>query len=162
KGKDMQLPQQQAPTKFTPLAISLFFSLLFLLSQSHSIVVAQNESFAAQADIRKLEVGTPIVREMKGGEWHSYEITLAAGQYLNAVVEQKGVDVVVVVIAPNGKALTAVDSPNGTVGPEPVALVAKSAGVYRLIVKSLEKDAPVGKYEIRIKELRPATEKDRA
>ena len=54
-----------------------------------------------------------------------------------------------------------VDSPNDTQGPEPVIFITEAAGVYRLNVNSLEKDAPGGKYEVRVKELRGATEKDR-
>jgi CHAT domain-containing protein len=79
---------------------------------------------------------------------------------LNAVVEQRGIDVVVQVIAPDGKQLMEVDSPNGDQGPEPVMLITEAAGVYRFHVSSLEKNAPVGKYEISVKGLRAATVED--
>jgi CHAT domain-containing protein/Tfp pilus assembly protein PilF len=115
-----------------------------------------------QSEIRKLEVGKSIERELKGGESHSYEIALEAGKFLNAVVEQRGIDVVVQVLAPDGKQLMEVDSPNGDQGPEPVPLITEAAGVYRLNVNSPDNKAPIGRYEIRVKELRAATEGDRA
>src|SRR5205085_1849043 len=99
---------------------------------------------------------------MKGGESYVYQIQLAAGQYLGAVVEQRGIDVAVTVIAPDGKPLMEVDSPNGSLGPESIGVVAEAAGNYRIDVHSLEESTPRGRYEIRILELRPATARDRA
>jgi len=118
-------------------------------------------SAESQASTQALEPGKPIERELAGGQAHSYQITLQKDQYLYVVVEQKGVDVVVTLFGPNGKALIDVDSPNGTQGPEPVSFITEVGGTYRLQVKSLEKDAPVGLYEVDLKELRIATNKDR-
>src|SRR6185436_6477104 len=93
----------------------------------------------------KIEIGRPIERLLSGGETHSYQIALTADQYLHIVVNQRGIDVVVTMLDPDGRHLTEVDSPNGTQGPEPVRLVSESAGVYTLVVGSLEKAAPSGK-----------------
>ena len=65
-------------------------------------------------EFQALEVGKPIERELAGGQAHSYQLSLAAGQFLDAVVEQKGIDVVVTLFGPDGKKLIEVDSPNGT------------------------------------------------
>jgi CHAT domain-containing protein/Tfp pilus assembly protein PilF len=140
---------------------SLALALAFVDVRSQEAKPDAGKPVANATDIRKLEAGKPIEREMKGGEEHAYEIRLEAGQFLNAVVEQRGIDVVVLVIGPDGKPLLEVDSPNGTEGPEPVRLVADAAGMYRLQVKSFDKEAPVGKYEVRINQLRAATEQDR-
>jgi CHAT domain-containing protein/Tfp pilus assembly protein PilF len=113
-------------------------------------------------DVPKLEAGKPIEREMKGGESHNYEILLEAGQYLNVTVDQRGIDVVVKLIAPNGKQLTEVESPNGTQGPKQLEYICGVSGSYHLRVASLEKDAPVGRYLVKIVEVRAATENDRA
>ena len=115
-----------------------------------------------EAEPRTLKVGDPIERELAGGQQHAYQITLSAGQYLNLVIEQRGIDVVVVLIGPDGKQLLEVDSPNGEQGPEPLAWIAESTGVYRLEVRSLEKDAKIGRYEAKLLDLRPATANDRA
>src|SRR5262245_17705007 len=41
----------------------------------------------------QLELGKTVSRELAGGQAHSYRITLAAGEYLRVVVEQRGIDV---------------------------------------------------------------------
>jgi CHAT domain-containing protein len=139
------------------------WQLALVQTNAQSAQAAANPGNAATPSAaQKLEVGKPIERELKGGESHSYEITLAENQYLTAVVEQKGIDVAVQVMAPDGKQLMEVDSPNGTKGDEPVTFITEAAGVYRLNVKSPEKNVPVGKYEIRVKELRAATDNDHA
>ena len=132
-----------------------FLALLVLLLIGNSL--------AAQSDkeTQTLAVKTPIERELTAGQSHSYRILLYTGQYIHIVVEQRGVDVVVALFAPNGSKITEVDSPNGTQGPEFVSAIAETSGSYRLEVRSLEKNAPAGRYEVKIEELRTATEKDK-
>jgi CHAT domain-containing protein/Flp pilus assembly protein TadD len=120
-----------------------------------------NKAADEEKDVRSLEMGKPIEREIAGGQNHLYQIMLAAGQFLNIVVEQRGVDVVVTLLGPDGKKLIEVDSPNGTQGPEPVSWIVETAGKYRLEVRSLEKDAKPGRYEAKVVELRAATDRDR-
>ncbi len=103
----------------------------------------------------------PLERELKGGEAHEFPLTLAAGQYLQLVVEQRGIDVVVAISGPDGKKLAEVDSPNGTQGPEPVSLAPEASGSYQIEVRSLEKNAAAGHYEVRVQELRAATARDK-
>src|SRR5262245_3700325 len=120
-----------------------------------------NKAADDEKDVRLLETGKPIERELAGGQSHLYQITLAAGQYLSVVVDQRGVDVAVTLLGPDGIKLIEVDSPNGTEGPEPVSWIVETAGRYRLEVRSLEKDAKPGRYEAKIVELRAATDRDR-
>ncbi|HWS88042.1 MAG TPA: CHAT domain-containing tetratricopeptide repeat protein [Pyrinomonadaceae bacterium] len=103
----------------------------------------------------------PVERELKGGEAHSYGINLAAGQFLRALVEQKGVDVEVLVSGPDGRQLSAADSPNGLWGPEPLTLLAEVAGDYLVVVRAPNKQAQAGRYEISPLTLREATPADR-
>ncbi len=110
----------------------------------------------------ELVPGKPIEREMKGGEAHSYRITVAAGQYVHVVVDQRGIDVVLVLYGPDGHKLLEMDSPNGTQVPEAASLVAQGSGTYRVGVRSLENDAPPGRYEVRVEPLRLATRQDKS
>ena len=110
--------------------------------------------------ILELTVGARVERELKAGEMQAYIVMLTSGQYLRVVVEQKGIDVVVRLFGPDGQKLTEVDSPNGKQGPEPISMMAKVAGGYRLEVKSLDEGAEPGRYEIKVEELRAATPKD--
>jgi CHAT domain-containing protein/Tfp pilus assembly protein PilF len=108
----------------------------------------------------RLEKGNPIEREMSGGQIHTYEILLSARQFLYAVADQQGIDLVIVVFSPDGKQIFEIDSPNDTQGPEPVFLIAEEAGTYRLEVRSLDKGAPVGRYKAWIEEQREARPED--
>jgi CHAT domain-containing protein/Tfp pilus assembly protein PilF len=118
---------------------------------------------AAQDDKarRTLEPGKPIERELAGGRMHAYQLTLVAGQFLHLVVDQRGIDVVVILYGPDGKKLVEVDSPNGAQGEEPVMLVTETSGSYRLEVQSIDKNASAGRYEARIEKLEVATVRDK-
>jgi CHAT domain-containing protein/Tfp pilus assembly protein PilF len=124
--------------------------------------VDSHNTAQGEQDLRTLELGKPVERELAGGQTHTYELRLAAGQYFEVVVEQRGIDVVAALFGPDGKRLTEVDGPNGARGPETVWWVAEVDGSYRLEIRSLRKDAAAGRYEVRIEALRAATEGDRA
>jgi CHAT domain-containing protein/Tfp pilus assembly protein PilF len=112
-------------------------------------------------EVRKLEPGKVIEAELKGGEGHAYEVDLKTGEYAYVVAEQKGVDVAVVLIGPDGQRIIKVDSPNDNMGPEPVHEIAETGGAYRIEVLCEDFTAAKGDYEIKIVDLRTATEIDR-
>jgi len=113
-------------------------------------------------DVRKLELGKPIERELAGDGAHSYKITLTAGQYINVIVDQRGIDVAVTVIAPDGNQMFEFNEEIRENGHETVTLVADATGSYRLNVQPVDKRAAPGHYEIRPGTLRAATDQDRA
>jgi hypothetical protein len=82
-----------------------------------------------KTEAQVLEPGKPVERELKTGETHVYQIVLSVGQFLDAAVNQRGVDVVVRIFAPDGSKLAEIDSPNGDQGDEPVVVEAKASGL---------------------------------
>src|SRR5262249_2824468 len=107
--------------------------------------------------------GVALERVLAPGESHGYRIVCPSGSYVFAVVEQKGVDVMVSVSAPDGAPLLDVDTPtepSGREGAETVPFVADRAGTYRLVVRALQPKAE-GAYVVRVQETRPATASDR-
>ncbi len=115
----------------------------------------------AEKEPVRLQPGHPVTRKLSGGGAHSYLVALKAGQYVRLTAEQKGIDVVLRLLAPDGHEIISVDSPNGDQGPERASEVAETTGDYRVEVRSDNaKDKP-GPYEMRIDELRPATGRDR-
>ncbi len=114
---------------------------------------------AFQGSIEPLTPSTQLVRTLSGGQTHAYQIALTAGQFLYAVVDQRGIDVGVTVTN-SGRTLAVSDNPNGAFGPEPVAIIADQAGDYRIEVRALSATAPAAPYEIRVAALRPATSED--
>lgn len=107
-----------------------------------------------------LELSRPIERSINAGETHSYTLTLTAGQYAHITVDQGDVDVVVSIYTPEGSKVARVDSPNGNYGIEPASVIAETSGAYRVEVLSTSPKKP-GKYEVKLEELRGATENDR-
>ncbi len=121
-----------------------------------------NAAKSLQEPATVLTVGQLVAREMRGGEQQSFQLTLSAGQYARVMLEQKGIDVVLALSGADGKQIVEVDNNlSGTRGMETVSLVADVSGTYRLNVRSLEKDASAGRYEIRLDDLRTATDEDR-
>ena len=98
---------------------------------------------------------------LKGGESHSYLVQLAAGQFLNALVEQQGIDVSVSLFKPDGSQISVSDSPNDRYGTEPVLLLAETTGEYRVEVRAPNARANPAQYQIKIVALRDATATDK-
>ncbi|HKC84681.1 MAG TPA: hypothetical protein VKG02_01830, partial [Blastocatellia bacterium] len=118
----------------------------------------RQDGIGAEKDIRPLEPGQSIKRELTGGQRHIYQIKLRADQFLKVIVEQQGIDVVAQVLGPDGAQILEVDSESRPRGQEQASLVAEAAGDYRLIVKPKQDGSAAGSYEIHIEELRAATE----
>jgi CHAT domain-containing protein/predicted negative regulator of RcsB-dependent stress response len=102
-----------------------------------------------------------IRRKLAGGESLSHQFTVVSGQYLHLTVAQKGINVAVTLLAPNGKTLLLVNNNNLMYGPERLSWIAKQTGIYKLRVSSVDRYAISGVYEIRVDERRPAKSEDK-
>lgn len=112
---------------------------------------------------RPLDIDRAHGSRLTGGESHSYELRLAADQYLRVLTSRVGINISITLFGPDGDVVAqtaAVDAvQEGTVG---FALIAPKSGTYRLEVNSLDATAAVSYYEARVVELRTATPADRA
>src|SRR5215510_418083 len=124
--------------------------LLSLSWRLYLILILSVISAVAQEPPRSLVPDSPIERELSGGQIHAYTIKLTANQIARVITEQKGIDVIVSVIAPDGVKLFEVDSPNGSAGDEPATIAARQNGLYRIEIRSMEKNAATGRYAIRL------------
>lgn len=134
-------------------AIILLSGILIFTAQAP--LAQQSSSPTVRVEAQQLEQHKPIERVLKAKETHAYALPLEAGQFLDAAVNQRGIDVIVRVFAPDGSRIAEIDSPNGTQGDEPIAIEVKTAGTYRIEVSSLEEEGntSAGRYEIRINEI---------
>jgi len=119
----------------------------------------------AIAQNQTLQLGSPIEREIATGQTHTYTVTAEENTLIQLSVEQRGIDVVIRVSSPADKQLGEFDTPNGDNGPENISFIATEPGNYRIMVTPLgdpqREGAPSsGKYEIKLIELRPATEQE--
>src|SRR5215831_3942004 len=89
-------------------ALSIFLLLGFI---SARICIAQTTDTLPQnspeppSNVQWLAPGKGIEREMKGGETHSYLVKLRHGDFMHVEVDQRGIDVVVSLLAPDGQKL---------------------------------------------------------
>jgi CHAT domain-containing protein len=112
-------------------------------------------------EVTSIGLGKPVENEISGGQVQSYRINLSAGQFVSVIVQQRGIDVIEKVFAPDGKLVAQFDSELRPQEAETAEFVAETQGVYRLDVKAKIKGA-VGRYEIRVAEIRAANEQDRS
>jgi ketosteroid isomerase-like protein len=124
------------------------------------LTLAADVVLADAGDGAVLKPGARMVRSIAARTIHPYTIQVRSGQAVRAVVDQRGVDVVIKVADPAGHVVGTFDSPNGDTGPEPVFFIAEKTGPYRLDVATLEPSANEGKYEIRLLEVRSATTRE--
>ena len=129
---------------------ALAFLVLVLFSP------AQNA--AQSGDQRPLTAGAPMTRELAGGQAHGYQLTLAAGQYLQVSVDQRGCDVAVALLGPDGALQAEADFDSDLRGQEILSWVTKAACDCKLEIRSKSKTA--GRYVLKIEALREATPQD--
>src|SRR6185295_274540 len=108
-----------------------------------------------------LQLNTPVDRTLGPGQGHAFTVTLPENTYIQLVVEQQGIDVVVKAFSPEGRSLGEFDTPNGNDGPEYASFVSGASGNYSFTVAPLDPAGTTsGRYQIKILELRPATEQE--
>jgi len=116
-------------------------------------------TFATET-LTSLEIGKPVERQLAGDEVHSYRIDLLPHQYAEIVVDQRRIDLAIAIYDLKGQKLVEADMT--TVSNQESMLFAEESGnSYRLDIRATSAKAPAGSYEIKIKELRTATEKDK-
>jgi len=126
-----------------------------------SCLIGSPLAITAQRRAGTLELGTPVERELGPGTSHDFTVILEENNFIQLVVEQQGVDVIVKAFSPSGKSIGEYDSPNGKDGPEHVSFVSGAAGPYRISVSLLDPlDTTTGRFQIKLLEVRPANEQE--
>lgn len=116
---------------------------------------------ALASDFAELILGQPVEAVLTEDEQHSYPLTLTVGQYIEAVIEQRSVDIAVTLQAPDGKAVARFDADSRPRGRETAAHIVNAGGTYRLLVKTHATNLAAGQYMIQLVAVREATAQDR-
>jgi tetratricopeptide (TPR) repeat protein len=154
--------------RWTPLMINLLIragapaatSLRPVAPPAQAPVNERGAAPSAQESV-SLEPGKPVERELSGGQSHFYKIAMTSGQYLRITVSQRGIDVLVVLFTPNDKKISEADREHLIERSETVSVIAEASGAYLIEVRSPEKTAKAGRYEIKVEELIAATTEDK-
>jgi CHAT domain-containing protein/tetratricopeptide (TPR) repeat protein len=111
-----------------------------------------------------LQEGLVVERDLAGGEAHVYPVDLQTGQFLRVKVQEKGIDLEVVLLDPRGALVTGSDSFG--VGfkdsLEDLAAVAPVSGRYLLEVRLDNKAARPGRYRLEVATLQATAGGDEA
>lgn len=85
-------------------------------------------------EVRPLEPGHPVEREITGGATHTYQMQLVTGQFVHFRLEQRAIDAALILKAPDDKQLFEMDL-NGSGEEEPLSVEVKAPGMYQLTVR---------------------------
>lgn len=130
-----------------------FVSALFFL-----VLAASSSAFSQTA--QNLVLNQSIEREIKGGETQIFTVEIAAGQAARVEIEQRGVDVSLAAVNPQGERFIETESPSGVQGNDLILVTARETGIYRIEVSPADPRAAAGKYTITLKEIRPILSRD--
>lgn len=112
-------------------------------------------------DIARIEPGNPVTVQLSGGEARSYQITLQKGDFARITVDQINIDLTLNLQDVDGKQIAICDQENRNQGREKLEFIADKMGYYRLDIRPALKSAVAGRYEVRLEQIRTATETDR-
>src|SRR5215469_4305534 len=142
--------------------VTLFVMLVFPAVSPRARDQASASERALQKTLMPLEQGKAMDREISGKNADGYELALQAGQCAEVIVQQRGIDIIADLVDADGKTLAEFDSESRLQGEERVVVVSgPAAGHYQLNVKPKYSRVRAGEYEIELRAIRPATEKDR-
>lgn len=110
----------------------------------------------------RLEPGHTVERSLAAGEEHRYELALTQGSLAVVAIAQRGMDVVVKIVAPDGTVLDELDEEDRDQRDEVARVAAETTGIHTLHVRPAFARAKPGAYVVRPIEIREATGEDRA
>lgn len=116
----------------------------------------------AQSEVKELNPGQSVEREIAGGESHTYQITLESGQFMRVLAEQKGIDLTLALATPQGEAgKSTVEVNLNRVDLESLSFEATVSGEYRLTVSALGTETLKGTYRASLEKRQAATAQDK-
>jgi CHAT domain-containing protein/Tfp pilus assembly protein PilF len=155
--------KEQRAMSYMPTSIP-FANRVILTALSLMVWLAASTVFGQvqlSNEVLELPPNQTLEREMTGAETHRYKVNVQKGEFFQVRVEQKGVDVILVILDTSGNVIAAMNSPNDRQGPETLSLVAEQSGSFVLKVKGVDAQAEKGSYTIKREAPRAPTAKDK-
>jgi len=98
--------------------------------------------------------------QIKGGESQFFTVRLGANETARIEIEQRGVDVALAAYKPDGTRFIESESPSGVLGSDLILVTAAEAGDHKIEVTPSDPRAALGKFVIKLAEIRPTVPKD--
>lgn len=166
KAGRSQLPLTKRRPHSNPLSLSfcLLAAILAGAITARPIAGQTSREATTQAqekdDARPLTPGKTFRRELRGGHSHSFQFNVEYGQYARVEVEQKRIDIVVSLFAPNGELIVDMDTNDGRLWREAASCVGEKGGSYRVEIKAEGTAADKGSYTLKLAEVRSSVPDD--
>lgn len=154
----MTTPRGQGPRSLAPLLAALLVALV-ALRLAWPVARAQEPVEPRAEERSTLVAGEPVQGELDAGAAQAYPVALEAGDLLDALVRQEGVDVAVTLLDPEGRQLLELDASADPRRCERLLWVAAAAGSHSLVVRA--KGRRSGRYRITLEPPRQAGAEDR-
>jgi CHAT domain-containing protein/tetratricopeptide (TPR) repeat protein len=117
--------------------------------------------FSQSPDPLSLHAGERREGALAAGQSEVFQLELAAGDFVEAIVEPRGVDVSVTLVAPGGAPVATSDTTTDPHMAETLLAIAESAGSYRIQLTSPGPKDAAGRFAIGVSSVRAATPTDR-
>lgn len=98
--------------------------------------------------------GEIVDKELAGSQVEAFQIPLEAGQYMRVVAQQYGIEAKLTILTPDGRAAGEMESPYGIYAIQSVSTVAQKKGSFRIEVHADSDNKTVGRFSLRVEELR--------
>ena len=131
------------------------------MTRSQALAATLFAAFRAVAVEPLPAVGARVEQTLGPGVSSEFRVTLGKGEFLRVGVEQRGVDVVLSAFGPDGRRVVRVDRAGGQFGREPISIVARRSGEYRIRIEPFAGTTVPGLFAIRVEERRMARDGDR-
>ena len=141
-----------------PGRLSSLWLILCLLCPLISL--GQDAGAVRPTDTTPLKLNEPIERSISSGEIDRFQIVLRPNTYVKVMIEQRGIDVSTTLYGPDEKYIANFEAELQKDKPDSMHFVSGPEGAYRINVNGKYKGF-AGRYEIRLVEMREATEPDR-
>ena len=160
KPEDLMLfsNRRHSHNRLGQIAQFLLLSLIIVVFGQTGSVRSLPETSAGNAKLINLAPGTDVLRKIAAGDKEQVEILLASGDLLQLVVDKGDLALALALYDPTGRKL--IDQVSRAYEVLKFSLPADSAGVYRLEISSLEREAS-RQYELRVEPIRTATIEDK-
>jgi CHAT domain-containing protein len=115
-----------------------------------------------QTERAPLNYDAPVTACLSKGETHRYPLTLTAGQYAQVEAKALSGDITLELTAPDERKLMKMKARNGIPEGNSVSAVADEAASYFVKITAMDPEKDGVEYQVRMSELRPAKESDKA
>ena len=131
-------------------------------SAASALLAAAGQSAVTSDAPVLLKVGTAVEREISGTARHAYQFGLEPGEVATIAVEQRGIDMTIELIGPDGSAIVQMNDEYRLRAAESLDVLAESAAMQTVVVRASLDRAPAGSYLIHLGATRSAVDKDRS